>query len=798
MNRTEGQLTLSLSVRGREVFHDVKNVSVLGPPIPSTTLAQWTAADLAVCDPSGMVPRFLRDHGVAFTPLANLDHLPERAQVLVVGSHALTEPLSTSTSLAAFALSGKRVIVLEQDHPLHYQAIQPAEVEAARNQGCTAFLKDATHPAVRGLEHKDFFTWNPDEAVYRNAYVKPTRNARSIIQCHEQLAYSGLIEVPVGSGLMLLCQLRVGETLPANAVAQRLLLNLLDHAATYRLVFQPAVAAVDGAPELARALERIGLVHERRSDPLLALGTPGARIAVLAATPATLRTLASHPDQVDAFCKTGGTILLNGLTPDGLKDYNALVGFNHMIRPFRRERVTFPPVKHPLMAGLTLADVVLYSSERIFTWQEGRYVSADSFSYVVDLEDVAPFAQYENDFVRMMSNGMTSADGWKYIVNVPAPDRPPLDFRLVLPEPQEIREVEWIGNTFYDPVTRFELIFDGIARTSFSVKPTNDPQTLTLNPPQRGKTITVRLAEWQQIPGKNQVTGLDNIRLLATRPADFASKVRPMLNIGGLVHYPRGAGGIILCNLKFQEHDDAPENPEKKRAILAGLLHNLKARFAGGKTIIPGAWLDYSSVDLSRHANQFRDDRGWFGDRSRTFADLPTGRQTLAGVPFEIYEFRTSPVPSVIMLAGPGVPGGLSDSIRGIPVDRRADALFFLQAARIDVRRTDQEAREQKAFELACYVITYTDGQTVTVPIRSEIDVDDYRQKTPVSLPGAQLAWTRKYPDRDEFATAYVQQWTNPRPDAAIRAVGLAYGNTPRRGVPALIAITAATAKKAQ
>lgn len=455
--------------------------------------------------------------------------------------------------------------------------------------------------------------------------------------------------------------------------------------------------------------------------------------------------------------------------------------------------MTLPAVKHPLTAGLTLADLVMYSSEHIFSWQEGNYVSSEIFSYVVDLDDVAPFARYENDFVRMMSNGMVSADGWKYIVNVPAPDNPPLDFKLVLPKAQEIREVEWIGNTFYDPVTRVELLFDGKDKVGFLVKPSNDPQILTLDHPRAGREITLRLADWEKIPGKNQVTGLDNIRLFATRPADFAAKVQPMLNVGGLVAYPRGAGAIVLCNLKFQEPDDAPANPEKKRTILAGLLRNLKARFASGKTVIAGARLEYTPVDLSKQANQFRNERGWFGDRTTTFADLPTGRQTLGGVPFDIYEFRTSPVPTVIMLGGSGVPGGLPQSVTGIPVGRKADALFFLQAARIDQRRNDQEVREQKAFEIAHYVITYADGQTATVPIRAEIDVDDYRQKTPALLPGAQLAWTHKYRDRAESAVAYVQQWTNPRPDVAIQSISLAYGISPRRGVPALIAVTAAT-----
>ena len=52
-----------------------------------------------------------------------------------------------------------------------------------------------------------------------------------------------------------------------------------------------------------------------------------------------------------------------------------------------------------------------------------------------------------------------------------------------------------------------------------------------------------------------------------------------MLNIGGMLHYVRGSGGIILCNLKFQDHEEVAVNAVKKRTILATVLGNLKARF---------------------------------------------------------------------------------------------------------------------------------------------------------------------------------------------------------------------------
>jgi beta-galactosidase len=795
--RREGELALVLTAGGKEVFRDTKAVSVLatGPKQAKPPgVRALTAKDLLVYDPQGAVVTYLKERDVPFTELHGLKDLPETAKLLVVGKDALSPAEATSSALAAWAAGGRRVIVLEQKNPLKYQGL-PAAMAAATNEGRTAFAEDLGHPALQRLQRKDFFTWGPGEVVYRNAYLKPTRGGRSLVQCHDELRYTALAEVPVGPGLLLLSQLAVGEKLADNAVAQQLLMNLLDYAADYRLEYREVAAALDGAPQLARALDAVGLRYSRAKDAVAALETRGARIAVIAATPANLKALVDHPDRVQRFLEDGGWVVFNGLTPEGLADYNKLVGFDHMIRPFRRERVTFPPVKHPLTSGLTTGDVVMYTSEQIFPWQPGNYVVSDEFSYVVDYEDVAPFAQFPNPFLENMVNGFVSADAWKYIVNVPAPDKPPLDWVLKLPKEQEIREVEWIGNTFYYPVTKFALLFDGKDPVAFDVKPTNDPQALTVDPPRRGKDITLRLAEWEKLPGKAQVTGLDNIRLFARRPPDFYEKVRPLLNVGGLMAYPRGPGGILLCNLLFKDREEVPENAVKKQTILATLLRNLKAPFAG-KTIVAGADLKYELIDLSKQANQYRDEKGWFGDKNFTFKDLPTGRHTFAGVPFQVYDFPTSPVPTVVMLGGPGVPNNLPSEVRGIPVDRKADALFFLQAARIDSRRNAEEVKQGKKYELCRYVVTYADGQKAEVPVYAEIDVDDYRQQTPVALPGAQVGWTKPYGQTGTSAVAYVQQWNNPRPDVAIRSIDLAYGKE-RRGVPALLAVIAATAAQA-
>ena len=186
--------------------------------------------------------------------------------------------------------------------------------------------------------------------------------------------------------------------------------------------------------------------------------------------------------------------------------------------------------------------------------------------------------------------------------------------------------------------------------------------------------------------------------------------------------------------------------------------------------------------------------RGWFGDKQFTFAALPTGKQTFGNVTYQIYDFATSPVPTAIMLGGPNVPGNLKEEVKGIPVGRKADALFFLQAARIDQPLNEQDRREKKRYEMLKYVIHYADGQTVEVPIYEDVDIADYRQKTPLALPGAQFAWTRKFDNSEDSAVAYSKQWNNPRPNVEIRSVDVVYGKD-RRGVPALLALSAATAQ---
>jgi hypothetical protein len=790
--RLEGEWSLSLSAGEQVVFRDVKPISVLPAGSDLRTppsLARVGKDDLYVFDPQGSIASFLSQRGVAFTALDHLVAPDVPGKTWLLGPNALSPADVTTTAFAAYASEGGRVVVLEQEHPLRYQGLQPADMQYAENTGRTAFLEDASHPASAGLQDKDFFTWEPGEVVYRNAYLKPQRGARSLVQCNESLANSALVTIPVNQGVVTLCQLVVGEKLTENPTAQTLLLNLLDYSTTYELKFRQTAAAVE--PPLAKVLESINLQCTPAADPLAAIDA--GQIAVVSATPANLQNLATHQDQVQAFTEAGGWLVLHGLTPEGLADFNRLVGFEHMLRPFRRERVTFALPRNRLLAGVSLSDVALYSAERIFPWQSGNFVASDTFIYVVDLNEVAPFGTWDSDAWYNFVNGMVSADGWKYIQNHPAAQN---TYMLTLPRPQTLVAWTWDGNVLYNSTRRVELVLDGdeAHKLSFDVPADGEAERFEITPPRTAQHILIRHALFDDIPGKRQngvtIIGCDNVEFFAQRPDGFAQRVKPMLNSGGLVEYPRGKGGIVLANLRFLDTEDVPENGLKKRNVLAAILRNLGAPFGGGRTVIAGARLDCTPIDISKQATAYRTERGWFGDANFTLKDLPTGKQTLAGVTYDIYDFPTSPVPTCIMLAGPNLPGQLPKEVRDIPVHRKADALFFLQTARIDQRRSDQEKREDKSVELVRYVVRYADGQELTVPVLSEVDVDDYKGEQPQALPGAQLAWTRPYQGTQLHAAVYSQQWNNPRPNIEIQSIDVLPVDNPRGSV-ALLAITA-------
>ncbi len=199
---------------------------------------------------------------------------------------------------------------------------------------------------------------------------------------------------------------------------------------------------------------------------------------------------------------------------------------------------------------------------------------------------------------------------------------------------------------------------------------------------------------------------------------------------------------------------------------------------------------------MEEHCNQYlTKDRGWFAG-PRDLAHLPVGTHVLAGVPCLVRDFKTSPVPSCVMLAGPGAKGRLPKEVRGLPAGCQADVLFFLHAfnSREPGRPVDPKATPV-AFR---YVVHYADGLSAEIPVLLGEGVDHWISRKPAGLKSAALAWSARFPGDagEEEAAVYQFAWTNPRAGAAIQSIDMAYGpDGDRYGTPVLLAVTAAKAR---
>ena len=208
--RTDGEFILTCQRDGKEVFREVKQVAVIDPNAgPKPALKK---AELAVLDPSGTVQARLDARGIPYTTAAAFEDIPATARVVVVGPNALSARDATDNKWLSLAARGARLLVLDQDNPLHYMAV-PADLTPTDYVGRVAFAENIQHPIFAGLDQQDFFTWSKDHVVYRNVYRKATKGAVSLAQCDQDLGYSALAECPVNDGLMLLCQLVVGQKL---------------------------------------------------------------------------------------------------------------------------------------------------------------------------------------------------------------------------------------------------------------------------------------------------------------------------------------------------------------------------------------------------------------------------------------------------------------------------------------------------------------------------------------------------------------------------------------------------------
>ncbi|GAH82884.1 unnamed protein product, partial [marine sediment metagenome] len=237
-----------------------------------------------------------------------------------------------------------------------------------------------------------------------------------------------------------------------------------------------------------------------------------------------------------AFQEAGGWIMLNGLDPQGIEEFNRLVGVQHMIRPFRLERVTLENPGFPLAATVGNRDVALFSPTRL---QHSKiWISENTYGYVVDGPDAAPFTRppgaAEDIFAYAPTrddhdpynfvNGMLGSDHWRYIQQIWIPEggAEPRVFRFRRPD--TIQKVRIWNNTNYGTIEDIDVILDGDEQNAVRMTLPDGPGVteVTFAPPKRvEESITLQIRSWRQRrPDRPEVrlVGIDNVQFLRPGP----------------------------------------------------------------------------------------------------------------------------------------------------------------------------------------------------------------------------------------------------------------------------------------
>jgi len=466
---------------------------------------------------------------------------------------------------------------------------------------------------------------------------------------------------------------------------------------------------------------------------------------------------------------------------------------------------------------------VLDTGEKVFGWMALKWPDEEAFQYIVDHTDIAPFAKLPtpeelgkepgraakggDHWPANLTNGFTADDTWRFTYSIIMDAGHKTKWTMDLPKEEELVSLKIKINQIYHKITKINLYVDDDPEPVVAeLRPDGEIQDVPLAG-KRGKRITFEIADWEET-GRQNVVGIDNFWLYVKRDDAYLQNTRPLLNIGGLMRYNRGAGGIVLNQLNILDQEKLPLNKAKKANVTKVLLANMGAVFAGGKTIVAGAGLRYEPVQIpDSRFNAFVNRQGrprWFsgpGDVGK----LPVGDQTYANVDYHLSDFSTSPVPTVFMLKGNGSEVQETE-IEGIRVGRAADALFFLHTFNpsnsVNGWQRQYDDAVQRGRELPDppilfqYLVHFADGGQAVVPVLWNTGTGHWISNEPTALPGAAVAWTTPLTDQ-EHAVLYSMQWNNPRPKVAIESIDIISSpDGPKWGAPAVFAITTAQAVK--
>lgn len=283
--------------------------------MPRATLADVDPKAVALIDSAdGLTAKALATLGLKVRPGLGDDGALAGRRLLVIGEGAAGQ--ADLTAAARFAENGGQVLVLHQTELPSFVPFQP---ELDLHHAASFSWRQASHPALDGLDDKQLRFWRPNHLVVTETYVRPAAGAAaSVAACGGiyGMHWSPLIDLHHGKGALTFCQYPLAERVGVEPAAGTIFAQAV-RAALAAKPAKPALALriAPGVGKEVRAVLATSLVHTTDgwvgTGPLLL----DARALPDAASLARIR----------AEIEAGGRLWLRGLDSESARSVAALL-----------------------------------------------------------------------------------------------------------------------------------------------------------------------------------------------------------------------------------------------------------------------------------------------------------------------------------------------------------------------------------------------------------------------------------------------------------------------------------------
>ncbi len=278
--KADGEISLTAKI-GDRTHDDIFAFRAFGTP---TKIQD----KLAIFDPVGKTSAMLKQLGYELVAWNG----SQVSSLLIIGREAFSSGQNLPGNLETFVGNGGKAIVF----PQRREWLRDKGLRVAEHISRRVYPIDSSHPVVSGLDEADLRDWTGESTLleaYPDTVQKPSRLSpantpwygwhwgnrggvssasiekphhsswRPILESEFDLAYSPLMELDYGKGLLILNQLDLEDHFAADPGAAQLAQTLVSYGMDFVVSGKPNQVVLIGGDGDAKRLDSLGVIYQR-------------------------------------------------------------------------------------------------------------------------------------------------------------------------------------------------------------------------------------------------------------------------------------------------------------------------------------------------------------------------------------------------------------------------------------------------------------------------------------------------------------------------------------------------------